>query len=74
MSYIERYTKKIVNEHLNDLMVKENAIIYNKRLIYIKCVPCMIGQKENRKAYAYLCKDMTAYNEGQKKCYCTGRR
>lgn len=58
--------KKIVNEHLNGLMVKENAVIYNKRLIYIKCVPCMIGQKENRKAYAYLCKDMTAYNEGQK--------
>ena len=58
--------KKIVNEHLNSLMVKENAVIYNKRLIYIKCVPCQIGQKENRKAYAYLCKDMTAYNEGQK--------
>ena len=58
--------KKIVNEHLNSLMVKENAVIYNKRLIYIKCVACQIGQKENRKAYAYLCKDMTAYNEGQK--------
>ena len=58
--------KKIADEHLNGLMVKENAVIYNKRLIYIKCVPCMIGQKENRKAYAYLCKDMTAYNEGQK--------
>lgn len=58
--------KKIVNEHLNGLMVKENAVIYNKRLIYIKCVPCKIGEKENRKAYAYLCKDMTAYSEGQK--------
>ena len=58
--------KRIVSEHLNNLMIKENAVIFNKRLIYIKCVPCEIGQKENRKAYAFLCKDMTAYNEGQK--------
>lgn len=55
-----------IKKHLKSLESKENAVIYNGRLIYIKCIPCKIGQKENRRAYAYLCKDMTMYNEGQK--------
>ena len=53
-------------DHLNGLVAKENAVIYNNRLVYIKCISCMIGQKEDRPAYAYLCKDMTMHNEGQK--------
>lgn len=58
--------KNVVEKHLENLVSKENAVLYNKRLVYIKCIPCLIGQKENRPAYAYLCKDMTMHNEGQK--------
>lgn len=59
--------KKVLKEHLPSLVSKDNAVIYNSRLVYIKCIPCMIGQKEDRPAYAYLCKDMTMHNEGQKR-------
>ncbi len=59
--------KKVLKAHLSSLVSKDNAVIYNKRLVYIKCIPCMIGQKEDRPAYAYLCKDMTMHNEGQKR-------
>lgn len=52
--------------HLKSLESKENAVLFHKRLVYIKCVPCKIGQKEDRPAYAYLCKDMTMHNEEQK--------
>ena len=55
-----------IKKHLKTLESKENAVLYNERLVYIKCVPCKIGQKENRPAYAYLCKDMTMHNEEQK--------
>ena len=58
--------KNVVKKHLKNLESKENAVLYNKRLVYIKCVPCKIGQKENHSAYAYLCKDMTMHNEEQK--------
>lgn len=58
--------KNAIEEHLKDLVSKENAVLYNNRLVYIKCIPCLIGQKEDRPAYAYLCKDMTMHNEGQK--------
>lgn len=55
-----------IKKHLKNLEAKENAVLFNKRLVYIKCIPCKIGQKENRRAYAYLCKDMTMHNEEQK--------
>ena len=55
-----------VKDHLKKLESKENAVLFNKCLVYIKCIPCKIGQKENRPAYAYLCKDMTMHNEEQK--------
>lgn len=55
-----------IKEHLGSLVSKDNAVIYNNRLVYIKLIPCKIGQKENRPAYAYLCKDMAMHNEGQK--------
>ena len=55
-----------LKEHLKTLESKENAVLFNKRLVYIKCVPCKIGQKEDRPAYAYLCKDMSMHNEEQK--------
>ena len=61
-----RIYKQAVKEHLTNLEAKENLVRYNKRLIYIKCVPCGIGAKENRPAYAYICKDLTMKNELQR--------
>ena len=58
--------KDIVNTHLKNLESKENAVLYNDRLVYIKCIPCQIGQEGNIPAYAYLCKDMSMHNEEQK--------
>ena len=58
--------KNAIKMHLKNLVSKENAVLFNKRLVYIKCIPCKIGQMEDRPAYAYLCKDMTTYHEGQK--------
>ena len=55
-----------IKNHLKSLVSKSNAVLYNNRLVYIKRIPCKIGEKENRPAYAYLCKDMTMHNEGQK--------
>jgi len=55
--------KQVVKEHLATLEAKENLVRYNKRLVYIKCIPCMIGSKEDRPAYAYLCKDLTMKHE-----------
>ena len=61
-----RIYKQAVDEHLGDLESKENLVRYNKRLVYIKCIPCMIGAKEDRPAYAYLCKDLTMKYELQR--------
>lgn len=57
---------RVVKNHLGNLESKENAVLFNKRLVYIKCVPCRIGRKEDHPAYAYLCKDMTMHSEEQK--------
>ena len=51
--------KDAVRDHLGELEAKENAVIFHHRLVYVKCIECRIGQKEDRQAYAYLCKDMT---------------
>ena len=58
--------KRVVKNHLDSLEAKENLIRHNKRLVYVKCIPCRIGEKEDRKAYAYLCKDLTTKHELQK--------
>lgn len=58
--------KEIVREHLSSLESKENLVRYNKRLVYVKCVPCMIGEKNDRPAYAYLCKDLAMKHELEK--------
>jgi hypothetical protein len=58
--------KQIVKEHLASLECKENLVRYNRRLIYIKCVPCLIGDEVNRPAYAYLCKDLSMKRELEK--------
>lgn len=58
--------KRVAAEHLANLECKENLVRYNKRLVYVKCVPCLIGEKENRPAYAYLCKDLSMKHELEK--------
>jgi transposase len=55
--------KQAIKEHLATLEAKENRVRYNNRLVYIKCIPCMIGAKEDRPAYAYLCKDLAMKHE-----------
>ena len=58
--------KRAIKNHLDDLESRENAVLFNKRLVYIKCIPCRIGSKEDKPAYAYLCKDMTVQHELEK--------
>lgn len=58
--------KRAVKNHLGDLESRENAVLFNKRLVYIKCIPCRIGSKEDKPAYAYLCKDMAMQHELEK--------
>ena len=59
--------QRAIKNHLPNLESKENAILYNNRLVYIKCIPCRIGKKEDKPAYAYLCKDMVMRHEQEKK-------
>ena len=58
--------KRAVKNHLETLESRENAVLYNKRIVYVKCVPCRIGSKEDKPAYAYLCKDMAMQHEMEK--------
>lgn len=58
--------KQVVSENIGSLEAKENLVRYNRRLVYIKCVPCLIGAKENRPAYAYLCRDLSIKHELEK--------
>ncbi len=41
------------------LECRENFIIYNGRFYYIKRIPCRIGEKEDKDAYAYLGLDVS---------------
>ena len=58
--------QRVVKNHLDTLESKNNLVRFNKRLVYVKCIPCRIGEKEDRNAYAYLCKDLTTKHELQK--------
>ena len=59
------YTRAVKN-HLDTLESRNNLVRFNNRLVYVKCIPCRIGEKENRPAFAYLCKDLTMKNQLQK--------
>jgi hypothetical protein len=59
--------QRAIKNHIQTLESKENAVLYNNRLVYIKCIPCRIGKKEDKPAYAYLCKDMAMRHEQEKK-------
>ena len=54
--------KEAVKEYRSVLESRENAVQHNGRLLYIKAIPCKIGSKANRNAYAYLCLDITERN------------
>lgn len=58
--------KRGVAENLAGLESRENLVRYNKRLVYVKVVSCMIGEKEECPAYAYLCKDLNMKHELEK--------
>jgi hypothetical protein len=59
--------RRLIKNNLSSLDAKENLVRYNNRLLYIKCFPCHIGVKEDRHAYAYLCRDLTMKHELEKK-------
>ncbi len=59
--------KEIVKDNLDKLEAKENLVRFGRRLVYIKCVPCKVGTKRDKSAYAYLCKDLTMQHQLQKK-------
>ena len=58
--------KRAIKNHLDTLESRNNLVRINNRAIYVKCIPCQIGEKEDRPAYAYLCRDLTMRNELQK--------
>ena len=58
--------KRAIKNHLDTLESRNNLVRFNNRAIYVKCIPCRIGEKEDRSAYAYLCRDLTMRNELQK--------
>lgn len=58
-----RIYKKLVREQLAGLEARENLVRYNRRLVYVKCVPCMVGEREDRPAYAYICRDLSTRSE-----------
>ena len=59
--------QRAVKNHLDTLEERNNLVRYNNRLVYVKCIPCRIGEKKDRPAYAYLCKDLTMRNQLQKR-------
>lgn len=62
-----RIYKQVVSDNLGALESRENLVRYNKRLVYVKQVPCMVGENEDRPAYAYLCKDLAMKHELEKR-------
>ena len=56
--------QQIVANHLKTLEAKENLVEYNGRYVYLKCVPCELGEHQ---AYAYIGLDIERkFSESQK--------
>ena len=55
--------KDAMANHRGDLEREENLVVYHGRFIYIKCVECRVGEKEDRSAFAYLCLDCSMKRE-----------
>ena len=58
-----RTYREVVEGHLDGLEARENAVMHNGRLVYVKCVPCALGSRGDRRGYAYLCLDSTMRRE-----------
>ena len=58
-----RAYREVVAGHLDGLEARENAVMHNGRLVYVKCVPCALGSRGDRRGYAYLCLDAAMRRE-----------
>ena len=58
-----RAYREVVEGHLDGLEARENAVMHNGRLVYVKCVPCALGSGGDRRGYAYLCLDSAMRRE-----------
>ena len=59
--------KDAMKNHRGSLEREENLVVYNGRFVYVKCIECLIGEKADRPAYAYLCLDCTMKREEEYK-------
>ena len=55
--------EEVFSEYRSTLESEENLVTFNGRIVYVKCVPCKIGEKGDHDAYAYLCLDCTMKRE-----------
>ena len=53
----------MVAGHLDGLEARESAVTRDGRLVYVKCVPCVLGSRGDRRGYAYLCLDAAMRRE-----------
>lgn len=56
-----------VKTHRAGLEAKENLVCHNGGLYYIKQIDVMLGTKSDRKAYGYLCLDLTTQSKELRK-------
>lgn len=54
--------KRVLSEHLGGLESRENAVMHNGRLVYVRRVPCELG-KGGHAGWAYLCLDTAMRRE-----------
>jgi hypothetical protein len=58
--------KGIVADHIDTLESRDNLVEYNGRFVYIKCVPCKLGEHN---AYAYIGLDIERKSSEQQKTF-----
>ena len=58
-----RAYREVVAGHLDGLEARESAVTRDGRLVYVKCVPCALGSRGDRRGYAYLCLDVAMRRE-----------
>lgn len=64
---------KAVEKHSASLESEDNLVHYNGSLFYVRRVEVMLGSKEDRQAYGYLCLDRTTpFKGGHKAAAKTG--
>lgn len=58
-----------VRDHRGSLECRENFVTYNGRFYYIKRIECLIGQKCDKAAYAYLGLDISMRDQQKKRLH-----